>query len=127
MAHDPVALFEEAGEHDSAGREEEAEPLYRQALAEGLAEPYRSQAVIQLASTIRNLGRQDETLELLRDLLAEQPEHELADAAHAFAALALFDQGLHAEALREALTALARHLPRYQRSVIAYAAELEDD
>ena len=35
--------------------------------------------------------------------------------------------GLHADALREALDALAPHLPRYRRAVEAYAAALDDD
>lgn len=125
-AGDPAALFESASARDFANREAEAEPLYRAALAAGLAEPARGQAVIQLASTLRVLGRPAEALELLRDLLQETPVHELRDAAHAFAALALFDEGLSAEALREALGALAPHLPRYGRAVTAYAAELED-
>ena len=123
---DPLALFEAAGARDFAGREAEAEPLYRAALDAGLAEPQRGQAVIQLASTLRNRERPEEALSLLRDLLHEHPDHELADAARAFAALALFDAGLPAAALREALDALAPRLPRYSRVVTAYAAELED-
>jgi tetratricopeptide (TPR) repeat protein len=126
-ADDPVALFEAAGARDFAGREAEAEPLYRAALAAGLAEPERGQAIVQLASTLRNLDRADESLALLRDFLLAEPGHPLADAAKAFAALALFDGGLHADALREALDALAPHLPQYRRSVEAYAAALDDD
>ena len=125
-ADDAIALFEAAGARDFAGREAEAEPLYREALARGLAEPDRAQAIIQLASTLRNLDRPSEALALLRDFLHDEPGHELAGAARAFAALALFDDGLPAEALREALDALAPHLPRYGRAVSAYAATLED-
>jgi hypothetical protein len=126
-ADDPIALFEAAGARDFAGREPEAEPLYRAALANGLTEPERGQAIVQLASTLRNLDRPDESLALLRDFLLAEPEHPLADAARAFAALALFDDGLPADALREALGALAPHLPRYRRAVEAYAAALDDD
>lgn len=124
---DPVALFEAAGARDFAGREAEAEPLYRAALANGLAEPERGHAIVQLASTLRNLDRPDESLALLRDFLFAEPEHPLADAARAFAALALFDDGLPADALREALGALVPHLPRYGRAIEAYAAALDDD
>lgn len=126
-ADDPLALFEAAGVRDFAGREAEAEPLYRAALANGLSEPERGQAIVQLASTLRNLDRPDEALALLRDFLLAEPGHPLADAARAFAALSLFDDGLPADALREALTALAPHLPRYGRAVEAYAAALDDD
>lgn len=126
-ANDPEALFEAAGARDFAGRELDAEPFYRAALAHGLIEPYRGQAIVQLASTLRNLDRPAESLSLLRDFLAAEPEHPLADAARAFAALALFDDGMRADALREALAALAPHLPRYGRAVTAYAAALDDD
>lgn len=123
----PVALFERAGARDSAGEEAEAEPLYRRALALGLDDERRTRAVIQLASTIRNLGRTDEALELLR------AEHErdgatlLRDEAAAFYALALASAGRPEHGLAIALTALAPHLTRYTRSVTGYAAELSAD
>jgi tetratricopeptide (TPR) repeat protein len=123
-ADDAVAVFELAGVRDFVGREAEAEPLYRRALELGLEEPQRGQAVIQLASTIRNLGRPDESLALLRDEFAGQPEHPLADAATAFAALALADSGAEREALVAVLRALVPHLPAYGRAVTAYADEL---
>ncbi|WP_309709252.1 tetratricopeptide repeat protein [Pseudolysinimonas sp.] len=121
---DAVAIFELAGVRDFVGREAEAEPLYRRALELGLDEPQHGQAVIQLASTVRNLGRPDETLALLRDEFAEHPEHPLADAATAFAALALADTGAEREALVAALRALAPHLRAYGRAVTAYADDL---
>jgi len=124
---DALGMYETAGAYDFAGREAEAEPLYRRALDAGLAEPERTRATIQLASTLRNLDRPEEAVELLRDLLAARPDDPLAADARAFAALALFDLGLHADALRESLTALSPHLRRYGRAVGAYAAELDDE
>jgi tetratricopeptide (TPR) repeat protein len=121
---DAVAVFELAGVRDYVGREAEAEPLYRRALELGLDEPRHGQAIIQLASTVRNLGRPDEALTLLRDEFAGRPEHPLADAATAFAALALADTGAEREALVAALRALAPHLPAYGRAVTAYADDL---
>lgn len=123
-ADDAVAVFELAGVRDYVGREAEAEPLYRRALELGLDEPQRGQAVIQLASTIRNLGRPEEALALLRDEFAGRPEHPLADAATAFAALALADTGAEREALVAVLRALAPRLPAYGRAVTAYADDL---
>lgn len=123
-ADDAVAVFELAGVRDYVGREAEAEPLYRRALELGLEEPQRGQAVIQLASTIRNLGRPDEALALLRDEFAARPEHPLADAATAFAALALADTGAEREALVAVLRTLAPRLPAYGRAVTAYADDL---
>jgi tetratricopeptide (TPR) repeat protein len=121
---DALAVFELAGVRDYVGREAEAEPLYRRALELGLDEPQHGQAVIQLASTVRNLGRPDEALVLLREKFAEHPEHPLADAATAFAALALADTGAEREALVAVLRALAPHLPAYGRAVTAYADDL---
>ncbi|WP_345764395.1 tetratricopeptide repeat protein [Diaminobutyricibacter sp. McL0608] len=121
---DPRAIFERAGARDFAGAEADAEPLYRRALALGLTEPHRAQAVIQLASTLRNLGRADESIAMLRSELAEHPNHELADAVRAFLALALVSQGDAAAGASVALTALAPHLPLYSRAIVAYAASL---
>jgi tetratricopeptide (TPR) repeat protein len=121
---DAVALFELAGAHDYAGREADAEPLYRRALELGLDEPELGQAVIQLASTVRNLGRPEEALALLRAGFEDVPRHPLADAATAFAALALADLGREREALVATLRALTPHLSAYRRAVDAYAEEL---
>lgn len=119
-AGDAVALAEWGGVHDSLGLEDEAVGPYRQALAAGLDPERAHQVTIQLASTLRNLGRTDEALELLEGLDAP----ELGDAPAFFRALVLHSAGRTTEALGLALTALAMHLPRYQRSARAYAAEL---
>jgi Tetratrico peptide repeat len=121
-ADDPVALFERAGARDSAGLEAEAEVFYREALAGGLAGPERVQAHIQLASTIRNLGRPVEAVALLDAI--EPVAGELRDAVVAFRALALVDAGDARRAASDALAALAPHLPRYRVSVASYAADL---
>ena len=79
--------------------------------------------MIQLASSLRNLGRAEEGVALLTDELAVGSD-ELDDAVRAFLALALTDVGRCPEAVSHALTALAPHLPRYQRSLAAYAQDL---
>ncbi|MDF2491564.1 MAG: hypothetical protein K0Q58_142 [Microbacterium sp.] len=122
---DGRALFERAGSFDSAGRETEAEPLYRAALDAGLDDEHRPQAVIQLASTLRNLGRIAESIDLLRAQYEDRGRDGMRDATAAFYALALSSAGEHRRALTVALDALAPHLPRYTRSVTGYAAELE--
>lgn len=117
---DPVGLFELAGSYDSTGRTDLAVPLYREALAAGLDGSRRRQAVIQLASSLRNLGHADESIALLEAERAAGSD-VLDDALAAFLALALADVGREKEALSLALRALAPHLPRYQRSVGNYA------
>lgn len=123
-AVDAIALFERAGARDSAGLEAAAELLYRAALERGLDDEHRIQAVIQLASTIRNLGRVDESLALLRTEYERGADAPLHDATAAFYALALVSNGDAATATSVAPKALAPHLPRYTRSVSAYADEL---
>jgi hypothetical protein len=119
-AGDPVGLFELAGSYDSTGRTDLAVPLYREALAAGLSGSRRRQAVIQLASSLRNLGHADESVALLEAERAAGSD-DLDDALAAFLALALADVGREKEGLSLALEALAPHLPRYQRSVGNYA------
>ena len=121
-APDPaLAAFERGGSRDSAGLEAEAEPLYREALALGLPDDERAQCTIQLASTLRNLGRGEESLALLRGA-APYPPYSAAFAA--FEALTLATLGRSTEGLSLVLKALAPTLPRYQRSVSGYADEL---
>lgn len=116
----PAGLFERACAFDSTGRPGEAVPLYRAALAAGLSGTPRRRATIQLASSLRTLGRSAESVELLT---AERGagSDELDDAVCAFLALALTDVGREREAVSLAVGALAGHLPRYRRAAGAYA------
>ncbi|MFF4172793.1 tetratricopeptide repeat protein [Streptomyces sp. NPDC001744] len=129
-AGDAVALFERGAAHDSTGLPEEAVALYRRALDLGLTGPRRRRAVIQLASSLRNLGRPDRSVELLtaeRDVPADRldaDERALGGAVDAFLALALADTGREREAASLALGALAPLLPRYNRSLDHYARAL---
>jgi tetratricopeptide (TPR) repeat protein len=122
-AADPVdatELYERGGEHDSAGREEQAIPLYQQALAAGLTGEVRARCLLQLGSSLRNVGRIDEAVALLQDARREFPEFR---ALRAFLALALHSAGRDREALRELLETIADE-GEYERSLRAYAAEV---
>ena len=119
-ADSAVAAFERAAAQDSTGHSDLAVPLYRQALDRGLEGERRRRAVIQLASSLRNLGRPEESVGLLTAERERGSDH-LDDAVAAFLALALADTGREREAVSIALTALAPHLPRYQRSLANYA------
>jgi Flp pilus assembly protein TadD len=124
-ADSAVAVFERAASLDSTGHSDLAVPLYRQALELRLEGERRRRAVIQMASSLRNLGRAPESVALLtaeRDAGSD----DLDDAVNAFLALALVDTGREREAVSLALTALSRHLPRYQRSLADYAQEISD-
>jgi tetratricopeptide (TPR) repeat protein len=120
------ASFERACAFDSTDGSELAVPLYREALARGLPVARRRRAVIQLASSLRNIGKAEESVALLTEEL-DAGSDELDHAVRAFLALALTDVGRDREAVSHALGALAPHLPRYQRSLAAYAQALVED
>lgn len=124
--HPALGAFELGGANDSGGHEAEADVHYAAAAAAGLADvdPARAaQMVVQHASTLRNLDRVDEAIAMLRDA----PAHPSTGAApKVFLALALHSAGRHDEALRVAIEAVEPTLPRYNRSVRAYAAALTD-
>jgi Flp pilus assembly protein TadD len=125
-AGDPVAAFERACAFDSTGHPDRAVPLYREALRLGITGISRRRSVIQLASSLRNLGQADEAVRLLLTE-REQPSDELDDAVSATLALALTSAGREREAVSVAVAALAPHLPRYQRSMANYARLLLDE
>ncbi|MFC4942164.1 tetratricopeptide repeat protein [Pseudonocardia sp. GCM10023141] len=115
-----VADFERACAFDSTGHSDQAIPLYRRALDTGLTGIRRRRAVIQMSSSIRNVGRPQESVELLTAELAAGSD-ELDDAVACVLALALTDVGREREAVALVIGALAPHLPRYQRSMANYA------
>jgi len=124
---DPRAMFERACAWDSTGHSDRAVPLYRSAIDHGLAGYRRRRAVIQMSSSLRNIGRLDEAIGWLaaeRDIdpaTLDEPTRSLADAISAVTALCLVDAGREREAVSVAVAALAPHLPRYQRSMANYA------
>lgn len=126
---DPVALFERACARDTAGLEEGAEPLYRAALASAALDPSRrTRASLQLGSTLRHLGRLEESEQLLLATLrrceAQGAGAPLHDEARALLAFTWIAQGRAVEAAALALETLAPHLTRYNRSTAANARAL---
>jgi hypothetical protein len=126
-ADHPLALFERACAQDSTGHSDLAVPLYQQALDRGLDGMRRRRAIVQMSSSLRNTGRVQEAVALLTAERAidpatlDEPTRALQDAVMATLALALADTGREREAVSVALTALAPHLVRYQRSMANYA------
>jgi thioredoxin-like negative regulator of GroEL len=121
-----AALFERASAFDSTGQPDRAVPLYASALDAGLVGERRRRAVIQMASSLRNLGKPEDALRLLT-VEAAATSDDLDGAVAAFLALALVDVGREREAAAAALTALSKCLPRYNRSVARYAQALTDN
>ncbi|WP_440711402.1 tetratricopeptide repeat protein [Herbiconiux sp. YIM B11900] len=124
--HPALAAFELGGALDSSGHEAEADVQYAAATAAGLAsvDPARAaQLTIQHASTLRNLGRIEEAIGMLRTATAHPA---VGRAPAVFLALALHSAGRTDEALRVAIEAIEPSLPRYHRSVRGYAAALTE-
>jgi tetratricopeptide (TPR) repeat protein len=119
-----LAAYERACGHDSAGREAEAIPEYERALALGLPAETRSQALLGLGSSLRNVGRADESVRLLRAAVGEFPE----DAAlRCFLGLALHSAGEGRQAMVALLDVALKHAPvgRYMRALGEYRDRLE--
>jgi len=121
-----AGVFERAGSLDSTGHSDLAVPLYRKALEIGLQGQRRRRAVIQLASSLRNIGHATESVALLTSE-RERESDDLDDAVSATLALALVDVGREREAVSVAVTALSRHMTRYRRSMVNYARLLSDN
>ena len=118
---DAAALFEMGGIYDSLGLEFQAIPLYRAALKVGLEGERATRVFIQLASTLRNVGKSAEAVSMLEAAPMSAVDEP---ARQAFLALALYDEGRYGDALRTALLALVPTLENYQRSLRGYAGEL---
>jgi Flp pilus assembly protein TadD len=122
----PVAAFEQACAWDSTGHSDKAIPLYRRALELGVDGIRRRRSVIQMSSSLRNIGQAEESVRLLTEERSRGSD-ELDDAVSATLALALTSVGREREAVSIAVEALAKHLPRYQRSMANYARALLGD
>ena len=120
---DGRAAFELAGMYDSHGFEHEAEREYERALELGLPPEQHAQLAVQYGSTLRNTGRVDLSVAVLE----AAPTHpSTGSAPRVFLALALHSAGRHDEAMRVVVEAIEPTLPRYNRSVRAYAAALTE-
>lgn len=118
---DARALFERASLADFLGDEAAAVPLYEASLSGGLDDDRENQARIQLASSLRNVGRPHDALRVLRDF---EFANQYIPARDAFVALTLWDIGDAAQALRSALQAASPATGKYRRAIGAYASEL---
>ena len=125
---DAVAEYEAGGVHDSAGRAAEAIPHYERALEQGLPPDLDPRCRLQLASSLRNLGRVKEAVAVFDDAIQRYPE----DAAlRLFRAFALADVGREREALADVID-LARtridapEIARYARSLENYTRDLAE-
>jgi tetratricopeptide (TPR) repeat protein len=86
----PVVLYEVGGSYDTAGDELTAVGYYERALEAGLSGDVLRRCLIQYGSTLRNLERFPESLDVLTRARREYPE---SDAVRVFLALTRYEAG----------------------------------
>jgi predicted Zn-dependent protease len=123
------AQLEAAYAHDRAEREREAIGYYDAAYRLGVPASEKHAFYVGFGSTLRNVGRADESVAVLAQAVAEEPDYA---PFHAFLALALFSSGHPREALAAMLgVALEAARPgafdRYERALGEYHRELLGD
>jgi len=111
--------YDSACKHDTRGEEAAAIPEYERALALGLPADERCQALLGLGSSLRNVGRPEESVRVLRAAVAEFPEHA---ALRAFLSLALHSLGDGRQAMVTLLDLIMRYAPlgQYVRALGEY-------
>ena len=102
------ALLAKAGERAARHEDAAAVPSYERALALGLSPDERYRTLLGLGSSLRNLGRHPEAVQVFRVAIAEFPEMA---APHAHLALALHANGDGRQALVTLLDLVLRHAP----------------
>jgi tetratricopeptide (TPR) repeat protein len=104
---DARVLYELGGAYDTAGEEATAVNLYERALGGGLSGDLRQRCLLQYGSTLRNLGRIDESLAVFERARAEFPA---SLALGAFESLSLHAGGRADAALASVLRLVADHV-----------------
>lgn len=125
--NDPAVLYEVGGAYDTDGQEAAAAEYYRKAMDAGLAGKWLRQCYLQYGSTLRNLGRLDESLALFDDGIRQFPESE---SLVLFKSLTLHAAGKPSAALGSVFQLIADRFQtdevlRYEAALRGNAAYLE--
>jgi tetratricopeptide (TPR) repeat protein len=116
--NNPYVLYEVGGSYDTDGQEERALVYYERALP-GLTGDTKRRCLLQYGSTLRNLGRFDESLEVFTKACQEFPE---SDSLRVFKALTLNAAGRKDKALASLLLVIAdrvdtAEIKRYEAAI----------
>ncbi|WP_431219413.1 tetratricopeptide repeat protein [Leifsonia xyli] len=125
---DPNVLYEVGGAYDTAGEEETAAGYYERALAAGLDGDTLRRCLLQYGSTLRNLGRFDDSLAALDRALSLFPDSPSVRVWHA---LSLHAAGRSDAAVAELMEVAADEirtpdLQRYQAAIRGNAEYLRE-
>jgi len=104
---DPRVLYEVGGAYDTAGEEATALEFYERSMEKGLAGDIRRRCYLQYGSTLRNLGRIEESLRVFARARTEFPD---SAALRAFEALTFHAAGRVDTALASLLELVAEHV-----------------
>ncbi|UFU00052.1 tetratricopeptide repeat protein [Radiobacillus kanasensis] len=115
------AKFELANAYDFTGQENKAIPLYEDAISIGLDAEYEAYALLQLGSSLRNVGRIDDAIRILSD--AEQRYSEFPSISMVLG-MAMHDKNRNAEALGITLDVILRHVKT--SDIVRYRVALEN-
>ncbi|PFG31418.1 tetratricopeptide repeat protein [Paramicrobacterium agarici] len=124
---DPAVLYEVGGAYDTDGQEEVAAEFYRRAMNAGLDGRWLRQCYLQYGSTLRNLGRVDESIAIFDEALRAFPESE---SLAIFRALSVHAAGKPSAALGAVLELIADRyrtdeVLRYEEALRGNAAHLQ--
>jgi len=124
---DPRVAVQTAWVHDSMGLEEEAVEHYEAALAGELTEGEARGAYLGLGSTLRTLGRDEDSDRVLRAGIERFPDFP---ALRAFHAMTLYNLGRPRDAVQQLLEVLLEvsdepSIERYRRALTAYVQDLD--
>src|SRR6185312_2631233 len=114
----PYVLYEVGGSYDTDGQEAKAIEYYERALP-GLSGETRRKCLLQYGSTLRNLDRFDDSLDVFKKACAEFPE---SDSLRVFKALTLHAAGHKDKALATLLLVIAdrvdsAEIKRYEAAI----------
>jgi tetratricopeptide (TPR) repeat protein len=120
------AKFELANAYDFIGQEDKAIKQYEDAIRIGLNAEYEAYALLQLGSSLRNVGRIDDAISVLSDAEKRYPEFP---SITMFLGMAMHDKNMNTEALRTTLNAMLRHfktsdIERYRVSLENYIRDI---
>lgn len=125
---DPIAHYQCAWCHDSAGLEKEAVPYYEKAIELGLTpEDDLPGALLGLGSTYRTLGQYEQAAKTLATGMHKFPEDR---SFPVFLSMAYYNLGRHHEAMTLLLQNLAETssdpaISAYQKAILFYANDLD--
>lgn len=125
---DSYLNYQVAWSFDSLGEESSAVPYYEKAILGNLEDNDLQNAYLGLGSTLRTLGRYNDSSSVLKKGIALFPNN---NALKTFYAMTLYNLNKHHEAMTVLLTTLAnttqdKEIEDYKRAILFYSDKLDE-